>query len=186
MRNFKNSVLQIGLASILLCPGLSKAQVQVLGFEMGKSTTSQVKTQLAKQTKIQDGGMNKFTGGTQFTTDGSGYDIDDLSNVVYIFDKDQKLAGVLMTLSQAESKAKRFDALFSVLTSKYKVVSKKRPFVGDMSGQFKGNGTTILLTAPHLSFEIEANYLRDDLFQKFNSQTADENNQKKSAEKSKF
>lgn len=167
---------------MVLAPTLAFAQVQVVGFEIGSSTVQQVKSQLAKQNaKILDDMTNKFTGGSQFKTDGSSYDIESLSEVVYIFDKDQRLAAVLMMMG-----SERFDEIFKYLAGKYKTTAKQRPFVGDMFARFKAKGTTIELDAPHLGFSMQANYIRDDLYQQFNAQTAQETKQKKATEKSKF
>ncbi len=173
--------IKLILLGAMFLPALSFAQVLVLGFEVGTSTLQQVKAELAKQTKIQDAGTNKYTGGAQFKTDGGGYDIETLSEVFYIFDKDQKLAGVLMEMSK-----NRFDEIFNFLSGKYKVTAKQRPFVGDMFARFKAKGGTIELDAPHLGFNMQARYIRDDLFQQFNTQSAQETQQKKASEKSKF
>lgn len=173
--------IKLLLLGTVFLPALSFAQIQVLGFEVGTSTLQQVKAQLATQTKIQDAGTNKFTGGAQFKTDGGGYDIETLSEVFYIFDKDQQLAGVLMDMGKS-----RFDEVFNFLSGKYKVTAKQRPFVGDMFARFKAKGVIIELDAPHLGFGMQARYIRDDLYQQFNTQSAQEMQQKKASEKSKF
>lgn len=174
--------IKLLLLAVAWVPTLAFAQVQVVGFEIGASTLPQVKSQLAKQqAKIQDAGTNKFTGGSQFKTDGGGYDIESLKEVFYIFDKEQKLAAVMMNMSKD-----RFDEIFKFLAGKYKTTAKQRPFVGDMSARFKAKGVTIELVAPHLSFDMQANYIRDDLYQQFNAQTTQETQQKKATEKSKF
>lgn len=169
------------LVTLAFIPALSIAQVPVLGFEIGTSTQQQIKSKLGKQTKIQDAGTNKYTGGVQFKTDGKGYDIDTLSEVFYIFDKNQKLAGVLMDMSNA-----RFDDIFSILSGKYKTTESQRPFVGNKYARFKANGVSIEIDAPHMSFVMQVRYIRDDLYQQFNTQTAQETQQKQASEKSKF
>ncbi|PHV08311.1 hypothetical protein CSQ96_06515 [Janthinobacterium sp. BJB412] len=156
-------------------------QVQVLGVEIGSSSSQQVRAQLAKQTKVHDVGINMYTGGVQFKTDGVGYGIDNLSEVVYVFDREEKLGAVFMRFEK-----QRFDEIFSFLAGKYKVVGKTRPFVGDKAAQFKAKGVTILLIAPHLSFAMDALYIRDDMYQRFNVQTEQEMREKQSIEKSKF
>ncbi|ROQ90695.1 hypothetical protein [Desulfosoma caldarium] len=173
--------LSFYLLSLLFIPSISIAQVQVLGFEIGSSTLEQVKTQLAKQTRIHDAGINKFTRGPQIKTDGEGYGIERLYEVFYIFDQDHKLAGVLMTMCKT-----RFDEILSFLSEKYTLTAKRRPFVGDMFARFKAKGVIIELDAPHLSFNMEIRYIRDDLYKQFNMQTAQETQQKKAYEKSKF
>lgn len=166
---------------VAVVPAMANAAVQVVGFEIGTSTVQQVKSQLVKQTSIEDEGTNKYTGGVQFKTDGGGYGIDSLTEVVYIFDRDDKLAGVLMDMGKF-----RFDDIFETLAAKYKVTAKQRPFVGNMSARFKPKGVTIELDAPHLGFNMNASYIRDDLYEQFHSESARESQQKKAAERSKF
>jgi hypothetical protein len=173
--------IKLIILTVLLMPAIAFGQVQVVGFEIGTSTVEQVKSQLVKQTKIEDEGTNKYTGGTQFKTDGSGYDIESLNEVTYIFDQDQKLAGVIMDMGKH-----RFDEILGLLAAKYKVSAKQRPFVGNMFARLNAKGVTIELDAPHLGFNMQASYIRDDLYRQFHTQANQETQQKKAVEKSKF
>lgn len=173
--------LKLILFGAVFLPALALAQVQVLGFEIGSSTARQVKAAVGRHAKVRDAGTNKYTGGPQFKTDGSGYDIDSLSEVFYIFDKDEKLAGVLMTMSKS-----RFDEIVEVLASKHKLTQKMRPFVGDMSAAFSAKGVRIEIDAPHLSFDMHLRYIRDDLYRQFRTQSAQEEQEKKRTEQTKF
>lgn len=169
------------LATLALFPALAFAQVQVLGFEIGSTTSQQLKTKLASQTRVEDNGTNKFSGGRQFKTDGTGYGIDTLTEVVYIFDPQDKLAGVLMGMGKD-----RFDDVFNALSAKYKVSSQQRPFVGNKSARFNAKGAVIELDAPHMSFTMSARYIREDLMKKFLTESQAETQQKKAAERSQF
>lgn len=157
------------------------AQVQVLGVEIGKTTMTQVKAQLNKATKIVESDHNRYSGGPQFSTNGAGYEIDSLKTVLYIFDREQKLAAVMMTMGK-----NRFEDIASFLASKYKVTKKVVPFVGDRLYHLKPPGVFIEVSSPHLSFEMDVNYLRDDLYQAFNAQLAQEDAKKRAGEKAKF
>ena len=176
MNHFRNL-----LCAVALLPPICIAQVQVLGFELGTSTQQHVKAKLGKKTEISNPATNKFSGGLQFTTSGAGYDIEGLSSVVYIFDKEQRLSAVLMEISKG-----RFDEIFNVLAGKYKLTRQQRPFVGNKFGGFKAEGVTIELDAPHLSFEMHVSYIRDDLYNRFRSQSAQEALQQKDSERGKF
>ena len=176
MKSFKHLLI-----AVAMLPAICLAQVQVLGFELGTSTEQQVRSKLGKSAQIGDVGTNKFTGGQQFKTGGEGYGIEGLTEVFYIFDKDQKLAGVLMEMGNS-----RFDEVFGFLSGKYKVTAQERPFVGNKFGRFKAKGATIELNAPHMSFEMQANYIRDDLYAQFKTQSAQEATKKQASEKSKF
>lgn len=168
------------IAAALMCT-VAQAGTQALGFEIGVSTTDQVKAALAKQTKVNDAGVNKYTAGPMLKTDGSSYEIEGLNEVLYIFDDQKKLAGVFMDMNKA-----RFDAVFQALSGKYKVSSQQRPFVGDQFARFKTQDSIIEIDAPHMSFQMEVRYVRNDLMQKFNSQSAAEADSKKKREAAKF
>jgi hypothetical protein len=114
-------------------------------------------------------------------TDGKSYDIESLSSVLYIFDGQNKLAGVIMSMEKS-----RFDSIFQFLNSKYKITNQQRPFVGNQYARFKPADAFIDLDAPHLGFEMEARYIRNDLMQKFNKQSQAEAAAKKKSESSKF
>jgi hypothetical protein len=157
------------------------AGTQALGFEISVSTVDQVKASLAKQTKVEDVGINKFSGGPMLTTTGTAYEIEGLNEVTYIFDEQKKLAGVLMDMSKT-----RFDSVYQALAGKYKVASQQRPFVGNQYARFKTQDAVIEIDAPHLSFQMAVRYIRNDLMQKFNSKTTAENEAKKKSESAKF
>lgn len=169
------------LCAALTLPAYSIAQVQALGFEIGTTTVDQVKDTVGKQTRIQDQGINRFSGGPQFKTDGNGYGVDTLTEVFYIFDKEQRLAAIRMEMSKD-----RFDEVFNFLAAKYKPAVKERPFVGNMFARFKPKGAIIELDAPHLGFGMQAMYIRADLYQQINAKFAQEAKEKAASEKAKF
>lgn len=166
---------------LTLLPTLALAQVQVLGFEIGAATVADVKKQLAKQTRVTDAGVNEFSNGRMLRTDGASYEVESLNKVVYIFDADQKLAAVIMTMGKH-----RFNDIFGIVSSKYKVRTQQRPFVGDQFARFTAPNTVIELDAPHLGFSLEVRYIRQDLFEKFNAQVQQEAQQKQKTEKGRF
>ncbi len=175
-------IVQLALVAISLVFGTAaNAGTQALGFEIGASTVDQVKSFLAKQTKVSDSGINKFSAGPMLKTDGSSYEIEGLAEVLYIFDDQKKLAGVIMNMSKD-----RFDAVFKALSTKYKVLSQQRPFVGNQFARFKTQNSVVEMDAPHLGFDMEVRYIRNDLMQKFNSQSSAEAEAKKKSEAAKF
>ena len=169
------------LATVLGTTTLAQAGTQVLGFEIGVTTVEQLKQELSKKAKVQATGTNKFSQGEMFKTDGAGYDIEGLTEVLYIFDDQKKLAGVVMDMSKH-----RFDAIFQFLNGKYKVVAQQRPFVGNQYARFKPADAFIELDAPHLGFNMEVRYIRNDLMQKFTAQSEAEAAAKKKSEAAKF
>lgn len=168
-------------ALLLGIGAVAQAGVTVLGFEMGVSTSEQVKTTLSTRTKVEELGLNRFSGGPALRTDGTTYDVETLSKVIYIFDDRKRLAGVLMTMNKS-----RYEAVHQFLDAKYKLVSETRPFVGTQTSRFKAADTTIDMDAPHLGFEMEIRYLNDDLLKRFNAQIQLEADAKRRQESGKF
>ena len=163
--------------------GIAHAGTQMLGFDLGVSTLEQVKSALVKQTRISDAGLNKFSGGPMLKTDGSSYEIEGVTEVVYVFDDQKKLAAVLMDMDMDKN---RFDAVFKALSAKYKVSAQQRPFVGNQFARFKTPDAVIELNAPHLSFQMSVNYVRTELMAKFNTQSTDDAQAKTKRESAKF
>ncbi len=176
------SRLRVAVVVAALMPALpSVAGTQVLGAEIGVTTLDQLKQELSKKTKVESAGENKFTGGPMLKTGGDSYEIRGLTEVLYIFDDQKKLAGVLMDMDKA-----RFDAVFDALNGKYKLTAQQRPFVGNQFARFKPTDAVVELDAPHLGFNMEVRYIRNDLMQKYNAQSEAEAAAKKKSEASKF
>lgn len=159
----------------------ASAGTKVLGVEIGVTTVDQLKQDLSKKTKLEDRGANKFTGGPMYKTDGASYEIEGLTEVLYIFDDQMRLSGVLMQMNK-----ERFDAVFQFLSGKYKVAAQQRPFVGSQFARFRPADAFIEMDAPHLGFNMEVRYIRNDLMQRFNAQSEAETAAKKKSEASKF
>jgi hypothetical protein len=73
-----------------------------------------------------------------------------------------------------------------VLADKYKVRSKERPFVGNKFAKFDSPNGIVELSAPHMSFDMQVRYLRNDLVKKFAEQSKAESEAKKKREAEKF
>ncbi|MYN41615.1 hypothetical protein GTP55_19825 [Duganella sp. FT109W] len=117
--------------AIILANSSATAGTQVLGAEIGVTTGEQLRKALSKNTQVQDGGLNKYSGGQMLSTDGASYEIEGLLGVVYIFDTQGKLAGVIMEMEKS-----RFASVYQFLKQKYTVSSERRPFVGNQIRAF--------------------------------------------------
>ncbi len=139
------------------------ANASPLGLEIGVATLDQVKKSAGSKTALTDAGINAYSGGPMLKGNGEGLDMEGLSEIQFIFDKSNKLAGVLMTLPQNDVRP-----LVDMLANKYKLVRKEIPFVGDAYAKFKLGASTVEVNAPHLSFTMQLNYLSDELVSSFN------------------
>lgn len=146
-------------------PALAFAGVQVLGFELGVSTLEQVNFQLAKKMGKLSAGTSELTGGPRLKTNGAGYGIYGLTAVSYIFDRDQKLAAVVMDMTKSN-----FNRTYDSLAGKYKLTPKQRSGIGALYAKFEATGGTIELDGTQQGIEMQARYVRNDVFQRLNLQ----------------
>jgi hypothetical protein len=161
------------------------AGTRVLGFEIGVTTVDQLKQHLSRNVKVESLGVNKYSGGAMLKTDGDAYDIDGLKSVVYIFDDERKLAGVLMDIGKH-----RFDAVFQFLNEKYKLVSHEAHPTRGRTARFRPAesymDTYIDLDASQLGSSMEVRYIRSDLMYIFSARNKAEADARRNAESSKF
>ncbi|WP_348694727.1 hypothetical protein [Duganella fentianensis] len=159
----------------------AKAGTQVLGVEIGVTTSEELSNSLSRSTDLSERGINKYSGGKMLASDGSAYQIEGLTEVLYIFDSTGKLAGVIMEMDK-----ERFASVYQYLQSKYKVRATRLPYVGDQFARFEPADAIIELDAPHLSFTMQLRYIRNDLSQKYKTDNAAERAAKKKAESAQF
>jgi hypothetical protein len=169
------------LTTTLLAVATAQAGTQVIGVEIGVTTPEQLSQSVGGKGKLQSKGTNKYSGGEMYASGGDGYGIEGLTEVTYIFDGQKKLAAVLMDLDKS-----RFDAINKALSAKYKATAQQRPFVGDQYVRFQTADAVVELSAPHMSFAMTVNYVRNDLMQQFKTQSKAEQDSKARAEASKF
>lgn len=145
------------------------ANAAPFGQELGVATYAQVKQQVGSKSPLSDAGTNKFSGGRMLQGEGDGLGIDGLSEVTFIFDRADKLSGVLMALPKDS-----FKPTLKALSAKYTLVHSEVPFVGNASAKLKQGNSVIELNAPHLSFTMQVLYLTNSLNQAFQQQSSSE------------
>ena len=151
------------------------ADPTVFGMELGKTTEEQFKTMYS----ATHTGTNKYSNGNMYSVPVGSINFEGLQNVTAIFGTNGKLLAVLTTLSKS-----KFEYLHGTLGKKYTLLNQNIPFVGDKSASYKNGLTKITLDAPHMSFEMSMNYIRDDLMKKFNQESEEEKQKKRSNEAS--
>lgn len=157
----------------MLCMAFSNLALAInaapLGMELNVATYAQVKQQLGGKTSLSDAGTNKYSGGKMLQGNGDGLGIEGLSEITFIFDASEKLAGVLMTLPKDS-----FKPTLKALSAKYKLVESVVPFVGNASAKLQQGESVIELDAPHMSFEMTVTYMTRGLKQAFTQQASNE------------
>lgn len=143
------------------------------GLQIGKATVADVKSKYS----MKHIGMNKYSNGAMYELDATELPLEGLQSSTIVLGSNGKIEAVLCTLSKD-----KFDYLFGTLKKKYKLVNSSIPFVGDKYAKFIDGNTEIILNAPHMSFEMDMNYVDKNLMKKFKQQTANEQQQKKNKE----
>lgn len=159
----------------------SYAGTSALGFELGVSNVDQVIAELAKLSKIEESATSGITGGAYIRTGSTGYDIDGLNGVAYIFDKKNVLGAIIITMNK-----NRFESIYDAVSRKYRLESEQRPYVGNQFARFKSGSDFIELDAPHLSFEMDVTYMRSDIKSMLLKKVADEALRKKKRDQAQF
>jgi len=139
------------------------------GMEVGVATLKQVKEEIGATSGLVEVGINKFTEGPMYKTDGAGIDVEGVNSVLFIFDTKQVLAGVIVEMPKDPS------GVYKTLSSKYKVISNKiDKFMNNGYAQLRKGGSIIEISAPHMSFSMEVRYVTDALMKSFNQTTQTE------------
>lgn len=157
------------------------ANVAPLGLEVGVADLATVKNKLGGQTRLREDGINKWTGGPMLKGDGEGLGIDGLQEILFIFDPQRKLQGVVMTMDKG-----RFGDVRGFLKAKYETVREVVPFVGNAYARYRSGDSIAEIDAPHLSFSMEVRYLSNALLKHYQAASAEEENRRKKAESAKF
>lgn len=166
---------KVVIAALLALPVVAAADPAPFGLEIGKATIKDVKAKYSAQKT----GFNKYSNGEMYDLDVSGINFDGLQEATVIFSQDGKLLAVLTKLPKS-----KFDYLLNGLSGKYQLVSKQIPFVGNKSAKLVDGNTEITLDAPHMSFQMDMNYINKDLWKSYKSQSNKEQQNKKKNEQS--
>lgn len=159
----------------------SYAGTSALGFELGVSNLGQVKADLVKFSKIEESATSGLTGGAYLRTGSSGYDIDGLNGVAYIFDKKNVLGAIIISMNK-----NRFESIYDAVSRKYTLESEQRPYVGNQFARFRSGSDYIELDAPHLGFVMDATYMRSDIKSMVLKKVAEEALRKKKRDQTQF
>lgn len=177
--------LYICLATAMLLALLPVAPISAatspLGFTLGKTTFDEVE-RLLPQNKIKKISRSTLTGGSWLEIDPAAFDFDGLENVLLVFETDQRLAVVILTIAK-----RRFRNVLADLRSKYTIESQNIDnFMQKGEANFRSGDDWILFNAPHLSFSLELSYITNKLWSETIRRTEEEIIQKRQQERGKL
>ncbi|WP_085116839.1 hypothetical protein [Serratia proteamaculans] len=150
------------------------ADPTVFGLTLGKTTNKEVESKYS----IKPFAENKYSNGNMYEIPMSQINFDGLQKVTLVFDR----AGVL-ELVLAQFPKNKFDSINSTLKGKYKFVNGEIPHVGNKWVKYKDGNSYITLDAPHMSFDMDLEYITDDFLKSIKKQRSEENNKKSINEK---
>ena len=134
------------------------------GFGVGTNTIFDVQRQLNSSACDFDN-ISAITDGFLFECNSKVFDMEGITGkVIFIFEKkpEGEMGNAKLELVNFTLNKHMYDSIVKSLSSKYKLVSQNKPFVGDASARFKKNNVNILVDSPHLSFEMTVTYSTDN------------------------
>lgn len=134
-------------------PLASSEPARALGFEIGKAKVAEVRAGMARMDgRLRDGGTSAVTAGELLI-----YALDARSDGIrtanFVFDEQGILVAAVLDLPKH-----RYDDVLKAMRAKYTLIDEQRPFVGDRSARLKSGAVEIVVTAPHLSFDMAILY----------------------------
>ncbi|MGC9386264.1 MAG: hypothetical protein ACP5D0_04925 [Hydrogenovibrio sp.] len=145
------------------------------GLEVGQATISQMQEKYT----ARETGINSYSHGKMYELPTRQLGVSELKEATAIFDVQGKLVAILLTLPKH-----KFDSTLSALKQKYRLIEQQIPFVGNKKAVLKDGDTEITLTAPHMSFEMELNYINNDFYQAYLKKSREEKAAKRAQEAS--
>lgn len=162
MKKIKATVF--GLIALTMSAVASAENAAPYGFELGVATLSEVKNDL---TNSRDEGTNPYSRGPMLRASGGG--VDGVQDVLFIFNPDQVLAGVVVTMNKDPV------STMKTLQKKYKMTSNHVDgFMNKGNADFVKGDSIIKLEAPHMSFTQTVSYLTKNLLASYMSSVRDE------------
>lgn len=140
------------------------------GIEIGITKLEQLKNKY----RCFNNGINKYSKGPMCNLDISQLNIHGLKEAFVIADRKGTIVALLLTFPKY-----KFDELFNTLSSKYTLLYKEIPFVGNKYAKFKSGNTIIQLDAPHLSFDLTLAYTLDTFLNEYYKAKEEEKKAKK-------
>ena len=151
--------LLLALAATLLPVALVAAATSPLGFTLGPTTPAEVRQTLPRD-MIKSIHPDPETRGPRVTINPAVFAFDGLEEAVLVFDADQHLAMVLLTIAK-----RRFRDVLADLRAKYSVAREHIDnFMQSGEAWFRSGDDWIYFNAPHLSLPLKLFYATDEMW----------------------
>jgi hypothetical protein len=126
-----------------------------LGLELGVTTRQEVEALFGEQLGLEYQGISLYTEGPILKGSGAQLPFEGAKSSLFVFDADNRLAFLSITMNKSQ---RTFESMEKGLKSKYKLLRRVAPFVGNRFARFQSGAVFIELDAPHLSFDMFLSY----------------------------
>lgn len=171
----KMFTLSIGLVSMFFSLNVS-AYTTVFNLTLGQTTKSTVKKLYPDLVVL---GVSEATNGEVLEIPPKAVKFDGLKYLLILLNDKNKVTAVFLNIDR-----RKFDFVNASLSSKYKLIRQKKPFVGDKYADYRNGDDIVTLNSPHMSFDMELLYMQKDTFEKINKFFKDKDNKKMRQESS--
>jgi hypothetical protein len=163
---------------LILCAlsSFSHAEPSPFGITIKKTTAEELKEKYS----LEDKGINAFSKGKTYSISPEQVEFEGLESLHVIFSEDNKVLGVLSEFSKD-----KYNQLFDMLSSKYKLVYKDS-IRGDKLAVFVDGKTKINLTVWNLRSTMKMQYVHKDFDEAYEKKSSEEKKQKNKKEAGKL
>lgn len=162
--------------ALAMVPMMAQAGPGPFGLSVGETTMEEARTELSGKTSLQSKGINKWSNGPMLSSAGAGLGLDGLQEALFIFDQENTLTSVVLSLHK-----NRYEDMRQMLGNQYPLIDEQAPFVGNKIATFREEGVTIEAKSPHMSFTMTLSYLSEDFSRQY--QLAKEQEQQEKAQR---
>lgn len=149
-----------------------KADPSPFGLELGKASIKDI------EAKYKISSQKKTSFGTLVTVQPKPLGLEGLTAAEFSCDDNGIIEAIFLKM-----KRERFDAMYNMLSEKYKSTTKNIPFVGNKMVEFEDGDSVISLISEHLSFEIDIEYITKKLLNRINKVREEKQKEKDNKEK---
>jgi hypothetical protein len=156
--------------SIPLCYATNAAP---FGQELGVAKCQDSIRDLSSRVNFESAGVNKYTKGPMYSGKAEGLGLEGAKSILLICDKNNTLSAIQLVIDKGAFSS-AFDKYIKMLKSKYKQVYLINPSVGTKASKYSQGGSSILLFAPHMSFDMSLIYATNQFMKSFDKVTKQE------------
>lgn len=144
------------------------ANATPMGFEVGYSNFAGVRKALGTRIPVIETGINTVSGGKMMSTGGDGYPINNLLKVTYIFDRNDVLVALVLSMPRNPVEA------VSILSAKYKMLENKvSGFNNYGTAKFEQGDSFVVLEAPKMAYAMDIHFIEKAFYSRIHERKSE-------------